>query len=294
MARKQRIHYLGAINHVIVRGNNREAILRAEEDKAKYLFLVAKYQQKYQFNLYGYVIMDNHAHILIGVENEPLAKIMQGIQQSYTQYYNRKYTRVGHAFEQRYKAKLCKQDTYLLSLLRYIHQNPVKAGIGEGLNYQWSSHSAFQIGRNGLVKTDFVLSLFSQNKTAAIRAYMSYMEKEAFEEENIQVGQAYLEDIETTSEDQLPEVATYSFEETLILIEKATGVDSERLIHEKYNRQVAAARDMAIYIVIRLGIMTKTELIKRLPVSLVTIIKSYNKVAGDELLKRRVEQILIV
>jgi|GEM_PF-5368858 len=81
------------------------------------------------------------------------------------------------------------------------------------------------------------------------------------------------------------EVATYSFEEIILLIEKATGVDSERLIHEKYNRQVAAARDMAIYIVIQLGIMTKTELSKRLPVSLVTIIKSYNKVAGDELLK---------
>jgi len=294
MARKQRIHYSGAINHVIVRGNNRETVLWEEEDKAKYLFFVVKYQQKFKFNIYGYVIMDNHAHMLIGVENEPLAKIMQGIQQSYTQYYNCKYTRVGHVFEQRYKAKLCKQDTYLLSLLRYIHQNPVKARIREGLNYQWSSHSAYQSGINGLVKTDFVLSLFSQNKTAAIRAYMSYMEKEAFEEDNIQVGQAYIEDIETTSGEQLPEAATYSFEEILILIEKATGIDSERIIHEKYNRQVAAARDMVIYTVIRLGIMTKTELSKRLPVSLVTIIKSYNKVAGDESLKRHVEQILIV
>ncbi|HEY3426681.1 MAG TPA: transposase [Negativicutes bacterium] len=294
MARKLRIHYPGAVNHVIVRGNNREAVFREEEDKAKYLFFVAKYQQKYQFNLYAYVIMDNHAHLLVAVENEPLAKIMQGIQQSYTQYYNRKYTRVGHVFEQRYKAKVCKQDAYLLSLLRYIHQNPVKARIREGLDYRWSSHGAYQSGRNEFVKTDFVLSLFAQHKTAAIRAYISYIEEETSDKQDIQIEQAYLEDAESTNEQCIPGVAAYSLEEILILVEKATGVGTERILREKYNRQVAQARDMVIYTAIRLGIMSKTELSTRLPVSLVSVIKSYNKVAGEEKLKQQVERMLIV
>jgi REP element-mobilizing transposase RayT len=294
MARKLRIHYPGAVNHVIVRGNNREAVFREEDDKAKYLFFVAKYQQRYQFNLYAYVIMDNHAHLLVAVENEPLAKIMQGIQQSYTQYYNRKYTRVGHVFEQRYKAKVCKQDAYLLSLLRYIHQNPVKARIREGLDYRWSSHGAYQSGRNEFVKTDFVLSLFAQHKTAAIRAYISYIEEETSDKQDIQIEQAYLEDAEATNEQCIPGVAAYSLEEILLLVEKATGVATERILREKYSRQVAQARDMVIYTAIQLGIMSKTELSTRLPVSLVSIIKSYNKVAGEEKLKQRVEQMLIV
>ena len=294
MARKLRIHYPGAINHVIVRGNNREAVFREKDDKAKYLFLVAKYQQKYQFNLFAYVIMDNHAHLLVEVGNEPLAKIMQGIQQSYTQYYNRKYKRVGHVFEQRYKAKLCKNDAYLLSLIRYIHQNPVKARIREGMYYQWSSHGTYQRGRNELVKTDFVLSLFSQHKAAAIKAYMSYIEKETSDEEKVQIEQAYLEDAVLTNEDHIPEVSNHSFEEILILVEKTTGVGAERILREKYSRQVAEARDLVIYISIRLGIMTKTELSKRLPVSLVSVTKSYNKAAGEELLIRQVEEMGIV
>ena len=98
--------------------------------------------------------MDNHAHLLIEVDDIPLSKIMQGIQQVFTQHYNRKNRTTGHVFEQRYKSFLCAKDAYLLQLIRYIHQNPVRSKLTGGLNYQWSSHQEY-IGNPGLAEVNF-------------------------------------------------------------------------------------------------------------------------------------------
>ena len=98
MARKPRIHYENAIYHVIARGNNRENIFLDARDKDKYLELIGKYKQKYGFELFAYVLMDNHVHLLIYIDQISISKIMQGIQQTYTQYYNKKYRHVGHVF----------------------------------------------------------------------------------------------------------------------------------------------------------------------------------------------------
>ena len=87
-----------------------------------------------------YYIMDNHAHLLIEVTDIPLLKIMQGIQQVFTQKYNRINNTTGHIFEQKYKAFLCDKDTYFLSLIGYIRQNPIRKNLVNVLNYQWSSY----------------------------------------------------------------------------------------------------------------------------------------------------------
>ncbi|MBU2699483.1 REP element-mobilizing transposase RayT [Sporomusaceae bacterium BoRhaA] len=88
MARKPRVHYEGAVYHVIARGNNRASIFETDEEKQKYLELIKDYKERYGFHLYAYAIMDNHIHLLLQVGKSPLAKIIQGIQQRYTQYYN--------------------------------------------------------------------------------------------------------------------------------------------------------------------------------------------------------------
>jgi len=80
--------------------------------------------------------MDNHANILVEIKENPLSKIMQSIQQVYTQRYNRKKDRTGHVFEQRYKAILCNKDEYLLQLIKYIHQNQLREGFQGGINYK--------------------------------------------------------------------------------------------------------------------------------------------------------------
>ncbi|HAN09338.1 MAG TPA: transposase [Clostridiales bacterium] len=178
MPRKQRIHYDGALYHVIARGNNGEYILKNDEDKTKYIELIQRYKERYGFKLYAYCIMDNHIHMLVEVEKVPLNKIMQGIQLVYTQIYNRKNKRTGHVFQQRYKAVVCNKDGYLLHLTKYIHMNPVKAHMTEDVNYEWSSYKEYANGKNGLVDTDFVLKILSNNKSKAIGEYNIYMKEE--------------------------------------------------------------------------------------------------------------------
>ena len=177
MSRKPRIHYEGALYHVIARGNNREYIFKNEIDKEEYLKKVTKYIDKYNGKLYAYVIMDNHCHLLIEVSDIPLSKIMQLIQQTYTSWYNRNYKRSGHVFEQRYKSILCDKDSYLLSLIRYIHQNPVRAKIA-GINYKYSSHKEYIRGINNVCLVEEILSMFSLNKKKAIESYIEFMDIE--------------------------------------------------------------------------------------------------------------------
>lgn len=178
MPRKPRIHYEGALYHVISRGNNKDYIFSKDEDKNIYLKTILRYKEKYDFKLYAYCIMDDHAHMLIEVNKVSLSKIMQCIQQVFTMKYNKKYNRTGHVFEQRYKAILCNKDEYLLNLVRYIHQNPVRSGIKEKLNYAWSSHSIYiAMKENKLVDYKYILSILSKDKSKAIKEYAELMQE---------------------------------------------------------------------------------------------------------------------
>lgn len=114
LPRKKRIHYEGALYHVIARGNNKEYIFESDQDKNEYLKRVKKYIGKYKGKLYAYVMMDNHCHMLIEVSDIPLSKIMQLIQQTYTRWYNKTNKRSGHVFEQRYKSILCDKDIFII------------------------------------------------------------------------------------------------------------------------------------------------------------------------------------
>src|SRR4030043_2258655 len=129
MARKPRIEYEGTFYHIITRGNQRQRVFKRDDDFQKYISLISFYKVRYKYALYAYVLMSNHVHLLIETRENPLSKILQGINQSYTMYFNRKYGTVGHLFQGRYKAILCDKDAYLLTLIKYIHLNPVRAGM---------------------------------------------------------------------------------------------------------------------------------------------------------------------
>lgn len=163
----------------MVRGNNGENVLCKEIHKNKYLDIIALYKEKIGFMLYAYCIMDNHAHLVIEVRDMPLSQIMQRIQQVYTQWFNRKYNRTGHVFQQRYKALLCYKDNYLLQLIRYIHNNPVKANLEGGIEYKWSSH-VYYVGKkkSEIVDTSHVLNIFSQNASKAAEQYLHFMNQD--------------------------------------------------------------------------------------------------------------------
>jgi putative transposase len=178
MARKPRIEFEGAFYHVITRGNQRQKIFKDKDDFLKYLETLSNYKTRYKYFLYAYILMNNHAHLLAETQEIALSKILQGINQSYTTYFNRKYKTVGHLFQGRYKAILCDRDEYLVSLVKYIHLNPVRAKIVKSPDeYQWSSHPSYIKKADGvnIIDTDQVLRMFSEDKQRARKLYSAFM-----------------------------------------------------------------------------------------------------------------------
>jgi len=144
MARRPRVFASGLLYHVIVRGNQRRKTFRSDDDYKAYLDRLEKYRAKFHVRIYAYCLMPNHVHLLLETGSTPLAKFMQGLQQSYTQYFNRSYRKVGHLFQGRYKAIICDKDKYLLALVRYIHLNPVRARLAKRPErYPHSGHRSY-------------------------------------------------------------------------------------------------------------------------------------------------------
>ena len=112
-----------SIFHIMVRSISELMLFKEDEDKLKYLELIKKYQLKYMFKVYGYCLMDNHGHLIIDVNGSDISRIMHSINFSYAQYFNRKYKRHGHVFQDRFKSKVVKDERYLIALSAYIHNN---------------------------------------------------------------------------------------------------------------------------------------------------------------------------
>ena len=127
---RNRIYYQNAVYHVFVRGNNRGMILKHKSDKMDMLVSIKKFQERRGFKMYGFVLMDNHAHFVIEVNHtHSISKIMQSILLSYSTKYRRKYEYVGHVWQGRFQSKPVTDERYMFECLNYLHSNPVKAGI---------------------------------------------------------------------------------------------------------------------------------------------------------------------
>ena len=177
MARKPRVDFPGALYHVIARGNRRAVIIHDDDDATAYLERLERYRVRDGCTLYAYVLMHNHVHLLLETSEHPLARTMQTLQFTFSQYYNRRYDKTGHVFQGRYQAILCDRDAYLLELVRYLHLNPAR--IRTPLNpwtYPWSSHRAY-LGQAGpvQVKTTPVLTVFHRQLGPARQAYRKFV-----------------------------------------------------------------------------------------------------------------------
>lgn len=147
------------IYHVILRGINRQAIFEDREDSEKFLEILEGYKAISGFEVFAYCLMGNHVHLLIRIGNEPLSMVFRRISSKYVYWFNAKYDRIGHLFQERFKSEPVEDDTYLLASLRYIHNNPVRAGICEKPeDYPFSSYRDY-LGSSGLTDTEFALSV---------------------------------------------------------------------------------------------------------------------------------------
>ncbi len=162
------------IYHIILRGINRQAIFEDEEDSAEFLRTLIKYQKVSEYVIYAYCLVGNHIHLLLKEGTESLAIALRRIGASYVYWYNWKYERCGHLFQDRYKSETVEDDQYFLVVLRYIHQNPLKAGlVGNVADYKWSSYGEY-IGTPKIIDADFALSLFSDSREKAFNEFKRF------------------------------------------------------------------------------------------------------------------------
>ena len=151
------------IYHIMLRGINQQVIFEEDEDYFKFVDTLENYKEVSGYKLFAYCLMSNHIHMLIKVEKEDLELIMKRIAGSYVYWYNWKYYRKGHLFQDRFKSEPVEDDEYFLTVIRYIHQNPVKAGLVKSIDdYRFSSYNNYVAEEGGVIDFDYTLSLIKK------------------------------------------------------------------------------------------------------------------------------------
>src|SRR3989339_1487158 len=181
MPRLGRLDAPGVLHHVMGRGIEKRKIFLGDEDRNDFIDRLSALVQKGAIEIYAWVLMPNHFHILCKTKNLPLASSMRKLLTGYVVNYNKRHRRYGHLFQNRYKSIVCQEDIYLKELVRYIHLNLLRAGLVKDLKElnrnPWSGHSALV----GKVKrkwqnTGYVLSYFGSGNNAK-KNYLQYIKE---------------------------------------------------------------------------------------------------------------------
>ena len=164
MPRQARRKSESGIYHIMLRGINQQQIFEDEEDSFRFLETLSKYKEQCGYEIYAYCLMGNHVHILLKEGKENLTLVLKRIAGSYVYWYNWKYRRSGHLFQDRFKSEPVEDDAYFLTVIRYIHQNPIKAGICKNLDgYKFSSYGEYTNNAT-LIDIDFCLGIINKEQ----------------------------------------------------------------------------------------------------------------------------------
>lgn len=179
MARQLRIEFPGAFYHVTSRGNEQKDVFKSQKDREKFLDYLATASARYGAVIHAFCLMTNHYHLFLETPRGNLSQIMRHVNGAYTTYFNVKRKRSGHLFQGRYKAILVEADAYATELTRYIHLNPVRAGMAARPEaYPWSSYRAYigQAAAPEWLRTGFILGTFAPNREQAEKIYQQFVE----------------------------------------------------------------------------------------------------------------------
>jgi putative transposase len=181
MARHARKKSSSGVYHVIVRGANRQEIFHDEEDRIKFLVILQKYKTKSGLKFYAWCLMGNHVHLLVKEGSESISVVMKRLGVSYVIYYNWKYKTTGHLFQDRFKSENVETVDYLLTVTRYIHQNPVKAGIvTKPHHWRWSSCRGYygqSVYPPNLLDPYYLLRMFSPDLSISQARFKDFNER---------------------------------------------------------------------------------------------------------------------
>jgi len=182
MPRKARIDAPGALHHIIIRGIERKVIFKDSQDYSNFLNRLKNVLTETKTQCFAWALMANHAHILLRTGYVPLSTVMRRLLTGYAQQFNRRHRRHGQLFQNRFKSILCEEEPYLLELVRYIHLNPLRAGIVKDLKalktYPHSGHSVI-MGKlkNDWQHVDYILKMFGKKIGYARRSYAAFVAK---------------------------------------------------------------------------------------------------------------------
>jgi putative transposase len=260
MARKPRIHYPGAIYHVMLRGNAKQPIFHKDEECRYFEKILAQELEQYSFELHAYCWMKNHVHMALQVKDRPLSKLMQNISQRYTYWVNKRYDRVGHLFQGRYKAILVDKDAYLKELIRYIHLNPVRANtVADPKDYLLSSHAAYagHVKPPSWLTIDWGLSQFGKTESVARAGYLHFMgqttEKELLKElrhgskeGRILGGESFIREVLKKNSETVP--AEVAIDQLVDVVAGVYRVSPWEMTSASRSRHLAEARAMTALI----------------------------------------------
>ena len=167
MPRLKRKISISKVYHVIIRGINKQDIFLDKQDYFKFIKEIERTKSKYKYEIYAYSLMNDHVHFVIYDKNENMSIVMQSLNVSYSSYFNKKYERTGHLFENRFKSKAIESEEYLKNVVRYIHKNPENAGLKK---YEWTSYNEY-LYKEKLINKEIVLKAFEENINNAINDF---------------------------------------------------------------------------------------------------------------------------
>lgn len=230
MPRQQRRKSESGIYHVMLRGINQLQIFQDKEDNLKFLQIVKECKAISEFKLFAYCLMENHVHLLIKEGKEPIELIFKRIGNRFVYWYNTKYKRLGHLFQDRYRSEPVETDEFFLTVLRYIHQNPVKAGIVKSCGkYRYSSYNEY-VKESKIIDDELVKEMLTKEE------FVKYHEKK-----------------ETASCLEIKEIKPrLTDEESKRIIKEISGCENieqfQRLTSDKQNEFIAKFRNKNISI----------------------------------------------
>lgn len=280
MGRAWRIEYEGALYHLISRGNDGQAIYLNDVDRNLFLDTISEMSERFEVDIFAYVLMPNHYHLLVKTLRANLKKAMQWFGTTYTRRFNNRNLKKGHLFQGRYKSILVQNDAYAVRLSCYIHRNPLRAGIVSRLiDYKWSSYPVYAYGRKSpsWLSTKLILSYFKGIDKH--KQYREKVQKYAREEKRLledvrhgmilgtekflkRVRKQFLPDIPNHDLPQQKKLARdIDIDDVLKKSAEILQVDLDKFIQAKRLHGIDKhKRDLIVYFLWNRGIMTNEQL----------------------------------
>ncbi|WP_053954973.1 transposase [Inediibacterium massiliense] len=263
MPRVARIKSIDSIYHVMIRSISEIDLFKENSDKIKYLSLIKKYENKYQFKIYAYCLLDNHGHLMIDVNGADISKIMHCINFCYAQYYNFKYKRHGHVFQDRFKSKIIDSEKYLIMLSAYIHNNPKDLPLFKGnvKEYPFSSLREYVKRTNDyeILDKSFLENILQLHHKKNMKQYLDLVDRCNHEEDLLDI-EFEIKDYEYRSEREII-IRDYTPNKIISDVAQFLQIDWE-YIYLKHSSKSTSLRALSAFMMMCFCNMTAKEICK--------------------------------